>query len=191
LNWARSLRRFLQDPNPEVSTLTPRDRTPNNLTMPKKTAHDAAKEKRAKTEPTKPKRTSRAKTTAASDTPRGERGQFNGPNPHTWKPGQSGNPNGRPKAKTLSEAIREQLARACEEDTEGRSWAEVVAEQLVKVAAGKSHENSTNAVREICDRTEGKPRQPVELDATGEARRMLSMLLGVSEDELPEAPDES
>ena len=40
-----------------------------------------------------------------------------------WKPGQSGNPKGRPKSITLSEAYRRELAKVDPNDAEGRSFA--------------------------------------------------------------------
>lgn len=48
-----------------------------------------------------------------------------------WKPGQSGNPKGRPKAITLSEAYRKELAKVDPSDPQGRTYAEVLAEQMV------------------------------------------------------------
>lgn len=147
--------------------------------MPTKKARDAAN---GKGQPRKPNSSPRdekprEELPPVSEAPRDERGQFSGPNANSFRPGQSGNPLGRPKCKTLSEAIREQLALEVGDGT-GITWAELVAERLVKVAAGMSIENSTNAAKEIADRTEGKARQPLELDATGEATRILAGLLG-------------
>jgi hypothetical protein len=84
-----------------------------------------------------------------------------------WKPGQSGNPKGRPKSLTLSEAYRKKLAEVDPEDEQGRSYAEILAEQIVS----KAKTGDVAAVRELADRTEGKARQTVSL--TVERRTQL------------------
>jgi len=76
-----------------------------------------------------------------------------------WKPGQSGNPAGRPKSITISEAYRRELAKLDPDDKHGRTFAEVLAEQIIIKAKG----GDVQAVRELTDRTEGKPRQTVTL----------------------------
>jgi len=76
-----------------------------------------------------------------------------------FKPGQSGNPKGRPKSITLSEAYRRELAKVDPNDSEGRSFAEVLAEQMIVKARG----GDVSALRELGDRTEGKARQSISL----------------------------
>ena len=51
-----------------------------------------------------------------------------------WEPGQSGNPGGRPKGRTLVEAIKAELGRPNPADPEGRTWREFVAWRLVQLA---------------------------------------------------------
>ena len=76
-----------------------------------------------------------------------------------FKPGQSGNPKGRPKSITLSEAYRKMLAQVDEADAQKRTRAEILAEEMyVKAKSG-----DVSALREIADRVEGKPRQTVTL----------------------------
>jgi hypothetical protein len=88
-----------------------------------------------------------------------------------FKPGQSGNPNGRPKSITLSEAYRKMLATVDDTDPEKRTRAEVLAEQMyVKAKAG-----DVPALREIADRVEGKPRQTLAL--TVEKREQLEQAI--------------
>jgi len=72
-----------------------------------------------------------------------------------FKPGQSGNPKGRPKSVTLSEAYRTMLAAVDETDPEKRTRAEILAEQLY----AKAKTGDVSALKEIADRVEGKPRQ--------------------------------
>src|SRR5437868_2070705 len=76
-----------------------------------------------------------------------------------FMPGRSGNPAGRPKSLTLSEAYRKQLAEPVPGDPHGRTYAEVIAEAVCKDAAA----GNTAAAREIADRVEGKPRQSVDV----------------------------
>jgi len=90
---------------------------------------------------------------------------FRGPSPdvgksHQWKKGQSGNPAGRPKSKTLSNAYKNKLEEAVPNDPEGRTWAELIAEAQVRDAV----RGNVQAAREIADRTEGKPRQAIEFE---------------------------
>lgn len=153
--------------------------------MSRKAAHDAADGTKGKSKkPTASKKPTKKKRAASSKVERDKAGKFAPGNVNAFKPGESGNPLGRPKCKTLSEAIREELAKECELE-DGKTWAEVVANRLVRVAAGWSVENSTNAAREIGDRTEGKPKQPIELDPTVEAKQLLANLLGCSIEQLP------
>jgi hypothetical protein len=131
-------------------------------------------------------KSSRRKATPADDVNRDDKGKFKDRNKHSWKPGQSGNPAGRPKHKTLSEAYRDKLAEQCELDP-SMTWAEYIATQQVMAAAGLKTDNSfVPAARELADRTEGKPKQPIALDVKDEAKRLLAMLLGVDENELPD-----
>jgi Family of unknown function (DUF5681) len=92
---------------------------------------------------------------------------FRGPSPDVgkpfrWKKGQSGNPGGRPKSKTLSNAYRNKLEEAVPNDPEGRTWAEFIAEAQVRDAV----RGNVQAAREIADRTEGRPRQSIEFENT-------------------------
>jgi hypothetical protein len=52
-----------------------------------------------------------------------------------WKKGQaSPNPGGRPKSRLLSEALRTRLAEPKPDDPQGRTYAEVVAANLIEIA---------------------------------------------------------
>ncbi len=73
--------------------------------------------------------------------------------------GESGNSAGRPKLTRLSEALREQLSEAMPNAPE-RTVAESLARALVREGIG----GNVQAIREIADRTEGKPKQAIDLD---------------------------
>ena len=77
-----------------------------------------------------------------------------------WKPGQSGNPNGRPKSKQLSKAYREILLSTIPGDPFGRTVAEVIAQSMAHSALA----GNVSAASELADRTEGRP--PVAIDVT-------------------------
>ena len=74
--------------------------------------------------------------------------------------GVSGNPRGRPKTAALSQAYREKLAELYPRDPKGRTYAQVIADNIVK----KAVKGNLSAASEIADRVEGRPRQSLELD---------------------------
>ncbi len=76
-----------------------------------------------------------------------------------FKPGQSGNPAGRPKKALLSDALRRQLAIAAPGMPE-KTQAETIAAALIAEAIA----GNVQAIREVGDRTEGKPAQAIALD---------------------------
>jgi hypothetical protein len=108
---------------------------------------------------------------------RDERGRFTKDTPTAFKPGQSGNPAGRPKSITLSEAMRLELAKMLPGDTQERTFAEVIAQQLVRAAAT----GNILAAKEIADRTEGKPKQAIAMDMNVTDWRELARQNGLNE----------
>jgi hypothetical protein len=89
-------------------------------------------------------------------------------------PGHSGNPNGRPKRKTLTELLCIELDHQCPGDKLGRTWAEViVAATLTQGVRGK-----TEALKEVWNRSDGRVATEVELsggvDLNGNARESLA-----------------
>jgi len=90
---------------------------------------------------------------------------------HRWKKGQSGNPSGRPKSKTLSDAYRSKLEERVPNDPESRTWAELIAEAQVRDAV----RGNVQAAREIADRTEGRARQAIEFEDTTMAKAFERM----------------
>lgn len=68
-----------------------------------------------------------------------------------WQPGQSGNPGGGPKTRNLLKALR----AAIEKEYDGVTGAEMIAGKLMELVA----DGNVHAIREVYDRTEGKPLQ--------------------------------
>lgn len=75
-----------------------------------------------------------------------------------FEPGKSGNPAGRPKSITFSEACRKALAEIEDEATQ-----ETVAEALAKAAIREAKAGSAQHLKEINDRVEGKVTQPIDV----------------------------
>lgn len=89
-----------------------------------------------------------------------------------WKKGQrSPNPGGRPKSRLLTQAVVAKLGEVKPGDSGGRTYAEVIAENLVELASSQGR-SAVAAISEIVDRTEGKARQSLEVtDVTADLRR--------------------
>jgi len=79
-----------------------------------------------------------------------------------WKPGQSGNPGGRPKRTPLIEACREVLSHPIPGDPQGRTYAQAIAEKLATLALA----GDIRAAAELADRAEGKARQTMQIENT-------------------------
>jgi uncharacterized protein DUF5681 len=77
-----------------------------------------------------------------------------------WKKGESGNPCGRPK-RPLTDAYNAQLAAVKKSDKQKRTYAELIAAAQIK----KALTGNTMAAKEIADRTEGKARQALDVEA--------------------------
>ena len=73
----------------------------------------------------------------------------------SWKPGQSGNPNGRPKRNnTISEEMRKILRRR----VNGKTHRRLIAEKLVEMAVA----GELAAIKLLMNYIDGKPVQRVE-----------------------------
>ena len=70
-----------------------------------------------------------------------------------WKPGQSGNPHGRPKKENcLTDILK----------------AKVDPEELAERLIAKANEGDMIAMKYIYDRVDGRPKESVDIDATGD-----------------------
>lgn len=113
-------------------------------------------------EQAKAKKSAAKKTTQSngksSEKPANRRGKVENLKP--WKPGQSGNPGGRPKKLPITDTIREALAK---DMGDGKTAADVIVGVLVEAAK----KGDITAIREIADRAEGKPIQVSQLQGPG------------------------
>jgi hypothetical protein len=92
-----------------------------------------------------------------------------------WKPGQSGNPGGRPKRKLISEAVLAELERPV--GRSGRTRAELLARKIVRLAIG----GDVQAAKLVLAYTEGLPVQHLDVSTRALAKR-LSTQTGAPED---------
>ncbi len=96
-----------------------------------------------------------------------------------FKKGETGNKNGRPRLTKLTDALREQLAEEMPNAPE-RTVAETIARALIREAVS----GNVQAIREIGDRTEGKPKQSLDLDLQINDWRTLAQNYGVNEQDV-------
>jgi Family of unknown function (DUF5681) len=83
-----------------------------------------------------------------------------------FEPGESGNPAGRPRRTKLTEALIAKLAEAVPIGGE-LTIADHLAGALIKEAL----QGNVTAIREIADRTEGKPKQSLDIGLNGTAEK--------------------
>jgi hypothetical protein len=76
-----------------------------------------------------------------------------------WKPGQSGNPGGRPRTRPLTEELA-QLLESEAPNSDGKSWANVIVEALLK----KARKGDVRAFAVLANRIEGRPHQSLVFD---------------------------
>lgn len=83
-----------------------------------------------------------------------------------WKPGQSGNPRGRPKKRLIDEALEDLLAN---NDAEA---ARDVAAALLK----RARNGDLRAIQLIAERTQGKPMRAVEISGPDGGALQLDLM---------------
>jgi hypothetical protein len=92
--------------------------------------------------------------------------------------GESGNSAGRPKLTRLSEALRQQLSEAMPGASE-----QTIAEEIARVLILEALSGNVQAIREIADRCEGKPKQAIDLDVSVQDWRAIAADAGLTEEE--------
>ena len=116
-----------------------------------------------------------AKNSASSATTHKPNGDFAAGNPYAFRPGQSGNPNGRPPHpdkhpyRFMSRRLIESLHCPYPDDPHGRSYFEVGIDRVVEdMGAG-----DRSALALVYDRMEGSPRQNVETNPGFDSQRWI------------------
>jgi len=94
-----------------------------------------------------------------------------------FRPGQSGNPRGRPRRKHVTDALLRELEQASPSG-QGTN-ARAIAHTLVRLAT----DGDVPAAKLILEYTEGKPVQPVDVELRQRAQRIATSL-GLDTDEL-------
>jgi hypothetical protein len=80
-----------------------------------------------------------------------------------WKPGQSGNPRGRPpNESSLTALLRQELANTCPADQKGRTWKELIVEAMMRLAI----KGNSTAINTVFERIEGKVKDEVDHSGT-------------------------
>ncbi len=98
------------------------------------------------------------------------------PPEHRFKPGQSGNPGGRPKTMLITQAYRELLEQL--DPKEGKTLAQTLARKAIQQA----RKGNLAALKEITDRTEGKAVQPLSHSGLGSEPIAFNVILGRKRD---------
>ena len=98
-----------------------------------------------------------------------------------WKPGQSGNVNGRPpKHECFTSLLKEEINKIDPKDKEGRTWMEVIVDATLRLAI----KGNPTALKEVWQRVDGKPPQAVDLNANvGGIGAIEAALLEIEEGE--------
>lgn len=96
-----------------------------------------------------------------------------------FEPGATGNPQGRPKITAITEALRIQLAEVMPDANE-RTYAEAIAGALIAEAV----KGNVIAAKEIADRTEGKPRQSLDVDMSVRDWRAMARSHGLNQEDV-------
>jgi hypothetical protein len=112
------------------------------------------------------------RTTKNKSKPRGKAFTSETAKKHGQQRGEtSRNPKGRPKAKALSEWYRYWMSQTSSIDPE-RTRADVIADAMTQSA----ERGELAFARELADRTEGRPRQAVEIAVTERRRLELAII---------------
>jgi hypothetical protein len=85
-----------------------------------------------------------------------------------WKPGQSGNPGGRPQFTAITDALKAELLKIMP-GQDGKTVAEVLAKRLLLIAVETRTQIAIKAMEIILERTEGKVVQRQEISGPGGA----------------------
>jgi len=100
-----------------------------------------------------------------------------------WQPGESGNPKGRPPGRSISSILKDLLNKNftnIDPFEKGQLKERPINEHIAIKLANMALKGDISSIKEIFDRTEGKP--PQKLEHTGDANNPLSINVKVSND---------
>lgn len=109
-----------------------------------------------------------------------ETGRFVPGNRWGFKPGESGNPKGRPRGSKSGTAALRRIARQFLDPKTGLSAEELIASKLI----AKAIDGDLQAIKEYYDRTEGKPGLRVELETEIMDWRERALMHGLTEEDV-------
>lgn len=82
------------------------------------------------------------------------------PEEHKFQPGESGNPEGRPKgSRNMSTILKELLDEDVDVEGDKMPFRNAIVKKLIK----KANAGNLRAIQEIFDRTEGKSKQEIQI----------------------------
>ncbi len=93
--------------------------------------------------------------------------------------GVSGNPSGRPKVTRLTDALRQQISET-NPDADDQTIAETIAKTLIQLSLS----GDVQAIKEVFDRCEGKPKQSIDLDVQATSWQEEARRHGITEAEV-------
>jgi hypothetical protein len=96
-----------------------------------------------------------------------------------FQKGESGNQKGRPKLTKLTDSLRQQIAEISPDSPE-----ETIAEQIAKTLIKLALSGDVQAIKEIGNRTEGLPKQAIDLDIQATNWRDEVKRYGITESEV-------
>jgi hypothetical protein len=96
-----------------------------------------------------------------------------------FQKGVSGNPSGRQKLTKLTDALRQQISELNPNAPE-ETIAETIAETLITMALS----GDVQAIKEVFDRCEGRPKQAIDLDIQATSWREEAQKYGVTEQDV-------
>ena len=105
-----------------------------------------------------------------------------------FQKGRSGNPKGRPPNKScLTALLREELDKASPEDKEGKSYAELIVQSMIRLAI----EGNSTALKEIWDRIDGKTTTPMSVETREQPALVVIRFVDPATGELTESLPQS
>ena len=115
------------------------------------------------------------------------RGRGKPPKETQWKPGQSGNPKGKPpKLECLTSLLREEMEKLVPQGLlrklylrEGATWRDAVVRSLLLQTA----KGNTTAIRELLERLDGKAMTPISGTGGGPIQARIRVVYGNDRDD--------